>query len=398
MAGGHHDTRIDVIGGGLLGLAAVLAIIVANSPLAGWYEALFSTRLNLTLQPAGAAAFGIEKPLVLWINDGLMAVFFMAVGLEIKREFLQGALSGWKRAALPAFGAAGGVILPALIFLAIAQADPGALRGWAIPMATDIAFVVAIAAALGPAVPPALKAFLLALAIIDDLIAIIVIAVFYTAQLSTSALTLGLVGVAVLFGMSAMRVRRLLPYILVGIFTWVCVLKSGVHATLAGVALGLAIPLRRDTEELSLLERTEISVKPWIVFGILPLFAFANAGVSFEGMSVATLFAPMPLGIAVGLFVGKQLGVFGFAMAAVRLGLADMPERTSTMTLYGAAILTGIGFTMSLFIGSLAFSDPARAAEVRLGVIVGSLLSIAAGIAVLVAARRRSEAGAVARA
>ncbi len=376
-----------MIGGALLGLAALAAIIVANSPLSDWYGHLFSTVLNMTLRPPGGADLGLSKPLVLWINDGLMAIFFMAVGLEIKREFLKGSLAGWRRASLPAIAALGGIVMPALFFVGIASGEPAALRGWAIPTATDIAFVVAIAAALGSAVPTALKAFLLALAIIDDLVAIIVIAVFYTAELSALSLGLAAVGLVVLFSLTFARVRSIAPYLLVGFVVWFCVLKSGVHATLAGVALGFAIPLSRDSDDLCLLERTETRVKPWITFGILPLFAFANAGVSFEGFSLATMLAPMPLGIALGLFLGKQLGVFGFTMLAVKLRVAEMPSGTSVAMLYGASILTGIGFTMSLFIGTLAFQDPVSLAQVRLGVIAGSLLSILAGVVVLVLAR-----------
>ncbi len=373
----------------MLGLAALAAIIVANSPLAPWYEQLFSTILNVTLRPPGGSDLGLSKPLVLWINDGLMAIFFMAVGLEIKREFLKGALAGWRRASLPAVAALGGIVVPALFFVGIAAAEPAALRGWAIPTATDIAFVVAIAAALGSAVPPALKAFLLALAIIDDLVAIIVIAVFYTAELSTLSLSLAGIGLVVLFSLTFARVRSIAPYLLVGLFVWFCVLKSGVHATLAGVALGFAIPLSRDSDELCLLEQTETRVKPWITFGILPLFAFANAGVSFQGFSLETMLAPMPLGIALGLFLGKQIGVFGFTMLAVKLKLGEMPQGTSVAMLYGAAILTGIGFTMSLFIGTLAFQDAVSLAQVRLGVIAGSLLSTLGGVAVLLLARPR---------
>jgi Na+:H+ antiporter, NhaA family len=384
-----HDQRQDVIGGILLGVAALIAIVVVNSPLSNLYDALLSTRLDISIAPAGGrAAFGLGKPLILWINDGLMALFFFAVGLEIKREFVEGSLSGVRRAILPAVAALGGVAVPALVFLVAARGNTAALRGWAIPTATDIAFVVAIAAALGRAVPAPLKIFLLALAIIDDLIAILVIAAFYTDELSGLSLVLAASGLAALAGLNASGVRRLAPYALVGLFTWVCVLKSGVHATLAGVAVGLAIPLTRGADGESLLDRTEHALKPWVTYAILPIFAFANAGISFAGLSPELALGTMPLAIGLGLFVGKQAGVFGFAYCATRLGAAELPPGVTVMKLYGAAILTGIGFTMSLFIGTLGFDDSVSLAQVRIGVIAGSVASALAGVGVLLLANR----------
>ncbi|MDJ1157394.1 Na+/H+ antiporter NhaA [Chelatococcus sp. SYSU_G07232] len=380
----------DIVGGFLLAVAALIAILIANSPLSGFYDQLLSTKLNLTIDPAGTdAVYGLSKPLVLWINDGLMAVFFFTVGMEIKREFVEGSLAGARRAAMPAIAALGGVVLPALIYWAVARNDAAALAGWAIPTATDIAFVVAVCALLGNAVPPALKAFLLALAIIDDLVAIVVIAVFYTAELSTLSLGLAGLGVAALVALNLLGVRSLALYILVGLYTWVCVLKSGVHATLAGVALGLAVPLERDATGRSLNEDCEHALKPWVAHGILPLFAFANAGVGLSGLSADIVLSAMPLGIALGLFIGKQLGVFGFALVAAKLRLAELPPGITPARLYGGAILTGIGFTMSLFIGTLAYDDPAPLAMVRLGVIAGSVLSVVTGTAVLLAVGRR---------
>ncbi len=394
----EHDQKQDVIGGVLLTLSAALAILVANSPfefLVPFTDELFATRIEISIRPGSdGTTFGLGKPLYLWINDGLMAIFFFLVGMEIKREFMQGSLMGIRRAALPAIAALGGVIVPALIYATVARNDPAALQGWAIPTATDIAFVVAVAASLGRAVPPALKAFLLALAIIDDLVAIIVIAVFYTAELSTLSLKLAGIGLLALLALNLFGVRRLAPYLLVGIYTWVCVLKSGVHATLSGVALGLAIPLTHVAGRLSLLERTEHGLRPWITYLVLPVFAFANAGISFAGFSPSLMFAVMPLGIALGLFLGKQIGVFGFALLAIRLRLAEPPDGVSMPMLYGAAILTGIGFTMSLFIGTLAFTDQTSLAHVRLGVIAGSALSAVVGVAVLRLARSRAIASA----
>ena len=371
--------RHEAAGGVLLMMAAALALLLDNSPLAWLYDGLLATPVVVQV-----GALLIDKPLLLWINDGLMAVFFFLVGLEIKREFLEGRLSSWRQAALPAVAALGGMVVPALIYIAVVGGDPEALRGWAIPAATDIAFALGVLALLGSRVPPALKVFLLALAILDDLGAIVIIALFYTADLSLVSLAIGSVGAAVLIAMNQLGVRRVAPYILIGLIMWVCVLKSGVHATLAGVIVALTIPLRVDKGSgAAPLVRLEHALHPWVLFFVMPVFAFANAGVALAGLTLADLLAPVPLGIALGLFLGKQLGVFGFAWFAARVGLCRLPEGITWMQIYGAALLAGIGFTMSLFIGTLAFADPDHATAVRLGVLSGSVLSAIAGYLVL---------------
>jgi Na+:H+ antiporter, NhaA family len=353
----------------MLGIAALAALLVANSPLAGFYGAFLQAKGEIRI-----GAVGLSKSVEHWISDGLMTIFFLVIGLEIKREAIEGALASLKKAALPVAAAVGGFVLPAAIFAALNWRDAQALRGWAIPAATDIAFAIGVCALLGRVVPASLKTFLLALAIIDDLMAIIVIAVFYTDELSVVSLVLAGIGISALAVLNFLDVRRPSPYVVVGIFTWVCVLKSGVHATLAGVAVGFAIPLTRHGGQ-SLLEQMEHALKPWISYAIMPIFAFANAGVLLAGMSLSSLTTPIPLGIFAGLFVGKQLGVLGASFAAIKLGIAAPPADASTGQLYGVAILTGIGFTMSLFIGSLAFDDEGIMAQVRLGVLVASLVS-----------------------
>jgi len=373
--------RMEAFGGILLVAAAAVALVWANSPLGSWYDAFLGTPVAIQV---GAAK--LAKPLLLWINDGLMAVFFLLVGMEIKREVLQGELSSAGKAALPAIAAAGGMALPAGIYLLLNFGDPAAMRGWAIPAATDIAFAVGVLALLGRHAPPSLKIFLLALAILDDLGAIVVIAAFYTAGLSWLALGLAGLGVAGLAALNLAGVQRLGGYILIGAFLWVCVLKSGVHATLAGVVTAFAIPLAAlpgEADDHSPLHRLEHALQPWVAFGILPLFAFANAGVSLAGLSLASLAEPIPLGIAAGLFVGKQLGVMLCTYLAVSLGVGALPEGASWRQFYGMSLLTGIGFTMSLFIGALAFATAEQAAAVRIGVIGGSLLSAVAGYVVL---------------
>lgn len=367
----HHPSA----GGAALALAAVIAIIVANSPLAWMSERLLDTPLVVKV-----GTFGIDKPLLLWINDGLMAIFFFQVGLEIKKELLIGSLSSRERAALPLIGAIGGMAVPALIYAAINFGDPVALRGWAIPAATDIAFAVGVLTLLGNRVPSSLKAFLLALAIIDDLGAIIIIAVFYTSELSVPALLAAALGIGILVLLNRLRIGRFAPYLLTGIFIWLFVLKSGVHATLAGVIVALSIPVRTDDPaHPAMADELMESLHPWVTFVILPLFAFANAGISFTGMTIASLFQPIPLGIAAGLIVGKAVGVYGSALLAVRAGIAELPAGATWDQVLGVAMLCGIGFTMSLFIGMLAFPDPAYAAPLRLGVLTGSLISALAG-------------------
>lgn len=367
--------RLEAASGIILLAAAIVALVISNSPLSWLYDSLLDTPLEFRL-----GAFMLAKPLLLWINDGLMAVFFLLVGLEIKREMLQGELSGKGQAILPAIGAAGGMVVPAAIYVTFNWGDAAALRGWAIPSATDIAFAVGVLALLGPRVPLALKAFLTAVAIFDDVGAIAIIAVFYTDALSLVSLGLAALAAAALAFLNYRGVLKLAPYILIGIFLWVCVLKSGVHATLAGVVLALAIPLRtRERAGYAPLTHLEHMLHPWVAFGIMPIFGFANAGVTLIGMDVATLLGPIPLGIAAGLFIGKQVGIYAFTWAAIRAGLASIPQGVSWAQIYGASLLAGIGFTMSLFIGILAFSDPAQAAGVRIGVLAGSLLSAVAG-------------------
>jgi NhaA family Na+:H+ antiporter len=359
--------------------AAILAMVLSNSPAAGLYESLLHLPFGITL-----GSVGLTKPLLLWINDGLMAVFFFLVGLEIKREVLEGELSNLSQLALPGLAALGGMIAPALVFIACNWSLAANLSGWAIPAATDIAFAVGILGLVGARAPLGLKIFLLALAILDDLGAIIIIAIFFTADLSL--LSLGLAGVAllVLAALNRCNVQSLAAYVLVGIVLWVCVLKSGVHATLAGVALAFAIPLRdRREPDRSLLRRCEHALHPWVAFAIMPIFAFANAGVTLEGLGPTQVFDPLALGIAGGLFLGKQIGVMAMVWLCVTLRLGKLPLGASWMQAYGVACLTGIGFTMSLFIGSLAFPDVGSTAEVRLGVLGGSVLSALLGFIIL---------------
>jgi Na+:H+ antiporter, NhaA family len=371
--------RLEAAAGVILGVAALVALLWANTPWRGLYEALLNTPVAVQI-----GAFRLDKPLLLWIDDALMAVFFLLVGLEIKRETVEGELSSVRQAALPCIAAFGGMLGPALVYAAINWGDPVALQGWAIPAATDIAFALGVLALLGARIPSSLKIFLLALAIIDDLGAIVIIAVFYTADLSLLSLGLALAALAALIILNLAGVTRIAPYALVGIFLWVCVLKSGVHATLAGVALGFAIPLRgRGKEGQSPLAHLEHALHPWVTFGILPVFAFANAGVPLGGLSLDSLLAPVPLGIALGLFAGKQAGVMGFTWIAVKLGLGQLPSGTTWLQFYGLALLTGIGFTMSLFIGTLAFETPEYNVAVRIGVLGGSVLCGIAGYLVL---------------
>ncbi len=373
----HHEAT----GGIFLVFAAILALAIANSSAAPLYESALHAPLTL-----GLGTLSLEKSILHWINDGLMAIFFLLVGLEIKRELVSGELSTAKQAALPLAAAAGGMVVPALIYASLNWNDPAALRGWAIPSATDIAFAVGVLALLGSRIPPALKVFLLALAIIDDLGAIIIIAVFYTADLSVLSLALAAAGLSFLVLFNVKGVTRLSPYLIVGVFVWLCVLKSGVHATLAGVATALAIPQSGPGSGASnaspsghLMDR----LHPWVTFFILPLFAFANAGVSLSGVTPDQMLGAVPLGIALGLLIGKPVGVFGASWLAIRSGAADLPEGTGWFHILGAGLLAGIGFTMSLFIGSLAFPDPASAVDVRIGVLGGSILSALAGYALL---------------
>jgi Na+:H+ antiporter, NhaA family len=369
----------DAVGGVALIFATLLALYFSNSSLSPLYNSLLQTKISVSV-----GDFALAKPLLLWINDGMMAVFFFLVGLELKRELLDGQLSDARRASLPLIAAGGGILLPALIYTALNFNDPETMKGWAIPAATDIAFALGILALLGSRVPAALKVFLLAVAIIDDLAAIVIIALFYTADLSLSMLTTALAGMLALGALNRFGVTRLAPYVLVGAVIWIFLLKSGVHATLAGVVVALFVPnLRSPGRDDTLLVATEHALKPWVHYGVMPAFAFANAGVALGALSADDLTGPISLGIILGLFFGKQLGVFGFTWAAVRFGLANLPQGVTWAHVYGASLLAGIGFTMSLFIGTLAFDTPEQMASVRIGVLVASLLSGVVGYCVL---------------
>ena len=367
----------------MLALAALVALVVSNSGLAPLYRQFIDMRGEVRI---GGDWLVLAKPLLLWVNDLWMAVFFFVVGLELKREVLAGELASVKRAALPAIAALGGMVVPALIYVALNHGDAVALRGWAIPTATDIAFALGILMLLGPRVPASLKVFLTAVAIIDDLGAIVVIAVFYTAQLSVPMLLAAGVGGLVLFAMNRLRVAHIGPYVVVGLVVWVCVLKSGIHATLAGVATALAIPLRAP-DGSSPLETAEHALHPWVAFAVLPMFAFANAGVNLDGVSLATLTQGVPLGIALGLVAGKAIGVFGASWLLIRLGSA-LPAGATWRQFFGVCVLCGIGFMMSLFIGGLAFAGQGAAYEtqVKLGVLLGSLAAGVLGAALLLSA------------
>ncbi len=372
--------RLEAAAGIVLMGAAAAALVCSNSPLAPYYDALLELRLSVTLDGQG-----INKPLLLWINDGLMAIFFLLVGLEIKREMVVGELATRAQIMLPAVGAAGGFIVPALVYAAFNWRDPLALGGWAIPAATDIAFALGVLSLLGSRVPVTLKVFLTSLAIFDDLAAVVVIAVWYTADLSPPMLFSGLAGLALLIGLNRAGVRSITPYALIGLVIWVCVLKSGVHATLAGVAVALCVPLQDDADGHSPLAWLEHTLHPWVAFLVLPVFAFANAGVPLLGLDAGILFAGVPLGIVCGLFFGKQFGVFVSCWLAIRMGWARLPEGANWASLYGIAVLCGIGFTMSLFIGNLAFEHGGfnNLAATRVGVLVGSLLSAVIGSVIL---------------
>jgi len=383
--------RMESAGGIVLMAAAVLAMLAANSPAAGLYALFIDTPVEIRV-----GALQIAKPLFLWVNDGLMAIFFFLVGLELKREFLEGELSEPSKVLLPAIGAVGGMVVPVGIYVALNGGDEQAMQGWAIPAATDIAFALGILSLLGSRVPTSLKVFLVSLAIFDDLGAIIIIAIFYSAELSIEALLVALLCLTALAVFSWRRVASVSSYILVGIVMWVAVLKSGVHATLAGVALAAFIPMRDSNDPgRSPLRELEHDLHQVVAFGVLPLFAFVNAGISLSGVGFGDLLHNVPLGIASGLFIGKQLGIFLFCFVALKVGLARLPEGASLSGLYGVAILCGVGFTMSLFVGSLAFEntslDPEMVFDERLGIILGSLLSGFLGYLVLYLTLPRSD-------
>ncbi|MGD9742398.1 MAG: Na+/H+ antiporter NhaA [Dongiaceae bacterium] len=370
--------HLESSSGILLLAAALLAMLAANTGALPYYQAFLALPVEIHV-----GSLHLAKPLLLWINDGLMAVFFLVVGLEIKRELLEGELSTPAQAALPAIAALGGMVVPAAIFLAFNGHDPVAARGWAVPAATDIAFAIGVLTLAGDRVPSSLKIFLLALAIIDDVGAIVIIAIFYSGDLSWPALLAGGIAALLLLALNRFGVRRVAPYVLVGICLWVCVLKSGVHATLAGVITAFAVPMAAAGDRPSPARSLETSLHPWVAFLVMPLFGFANAGVSLVGAGLGVLTGSVTLGIAAGLFVGKQIGAFGAALLAIRLGIGRWPEGASRLGLYGACTLAGIGFTMSLFIGMLAWDEADQAAPLRLGVLLGSLLSGIVGYLIL---------------
>ncbi|MGF6594229.1 Na+/H+ antiporter NhaA [Pseudomonas sp. 2835] len=378
--------QLEAASGLLLIAAAALALIINNSPLSYLYNGLLDVPVV-----AQIGALKIAKPLLLWINDGLMALFFLLVGLEVKREVVDGHLSKPSQIVLPGAAAIGGMVVPALIYWFLNKDNPAAVAGWAIPMATDIAFALGVLALLGKRVPVSLKLFLMTLAIIDDLGAIIVIALFYSGTLSSLSLGLAAACLVVLIAMNRMGVVKLGPYMVVGLILWVCVLKSGVHATLAGVTLALCIPLRTKNAEPSPLLSLEHALHPWVAYGILPLFAFANAGVSLAGVSLESFTHHVPMGIAVGLLLGKTLGVFGFAWVMIKAGMAALPAGANWGQVLGVAILCGIGFTMSLFVGSLAFvpGSSEYAGMDRMGILTGSILAALIGYGITALSSRK---------
>lgn len=379
--------QLEAASGLLLIAAAALALIINNSSLSWLYSGLLDTPVV-----AQIGALKIAKPLLLWINDGLMAMFFLLIGLEVKREVLDGQLSNPSQIVLPGAAAIGGMVVPALVYWFLNREDPAALGGWAIPMATDIAFALGVLALLGKRVPVSLKLFLMTLAIIDDLGAIIVIAVFYSGTLSTVSLALAAACIIALIAMNRLGVVKLGPYMVIGLILWVCVLKSGVHATLAGVTLAFCIPLRTKNAESSPLLTLEHALHPWVAYGILPLFAFANAGLSLSGVTVESFTHHVPMGIATGLLLGKTVGVFGLTWLAVKIGIAALPQGANWGHVLGVAILCGIGFTMSLFVGSLAFEPGVSdyAGMDRMGILTGSILAALIGYAVTAMASRKS--------
>ena len=367
--------KLEAASGILLLISAIVALIISNSNFAELY---FNTLNNYLF--IGINKFGIKLSVLHWINDALMAIFFFFVTLEIKREFLQGELSSLKQAMLPIIGAVGGMLIPALIYIFINLENPNTLNGWAIPSATDISFSIGILSLLGSRVPISLKVFLTALAIIDDLGAIVIIAFFYTGDLSIKYLLLMLITFIFLLILNRTNVKVFLPYLLLGLFLWFFTHESGVHATIAGVLLAAVIPHRKKEHDFSLLIKIEHAISPYVAYMIMPLFAFANAGVSLDGLSLSSLMLPVPLGILLGLFVGKQLGVFVFSYASIKFGLASLPNNSNWVSFYAVGVLTGIGFTMSLFVGNLAFVNNMEYMDgVKIGVLSGSLLSTVVG-------------------
>jgi NhaA family Na+:H+ antiporter len=373
--------KMESAGGLLLMFSAMLAIVCANSFLSSYYELLLSTPVEIRV-----GTLEIAKPLLLWVNDGLMAIFFFLVGLELKRELIEGELADKRNVILPGVGAIGGMLIPALIYLYFNIDDPVAVSGWAIPAATDIAFALGILTLLGSRVPTSVKIFLTSLAIFDDIGAIVIIALFYTAKISVFALLVAAICIVVLSVFNKRNVIAKSPYVLVGIVMWIATLKSGVHATLAGVILAMFIPMRSvEDPTISPLKSMEHDLHTIVAFFVLPVFAFANAGISLKGVGLSDVLHPVPIGISLGLFVGKQIGIFGLCWLAIKAGLANMPKNMDWLSLYGTAALCGIGFTMSLFIGSLAFEESGvnLLFDERLGIILGSLASGVLGYLVL---------------
>ena len=373
--------KLEAASGLVLLFAAVIALIISNSDLSNAYFDILNSYLKL-----GVGIFSLKLSVLHWINDVLMAIFFFLVSLEIKREFIQGELSNPKQALLPIVAAVGGMVVPALIYIAINFKDPVTLKGWAIPSATDIAFSLGVLSLLGKRVPLSLKVFLTALAIIDDLGAIVIIAFFYSGEVQYFYLLLMLGCLIILLILNKFNVRNFIPYLIVGIFLWEFTHVSGIHATIAGVLLALTIPHKSSDKKHSgsLLLKLEHAISPYVAFGIMPIFAFANAGVSLEGVTFASLMSPVPLGILCGLFFGKQIGVFIFSYISIKLNFAEMPNNSDWLKIYGVGVLTGIGFTMSFFVGNLAFADATMHTDgVKIGVLLGSLLSTVFGYSLI---------------
>ena len=377
--------QLEAASGLVLLIAAIIALVISNSNFSELYFNTLEQYLFI-----GINNFGLKLSVHHWINDLLMAIFFFFVTLEIKREFIQGELSNLKKALLPIIGAVGGMIIPALVYIVINFGNSETLSGWAIPSATDIAFSLGILSLLGSRVPISLKVFLTALAIIDDLGAILIIAFFYSGDLSISYLSLILISYIFLLILNKLGVKKFLPYLLIGAFMWFFTYKSGIHATIAGVLLATTIPHRLKDKDFSLLIKLEHGISPYVAFMIMPIFAFANAGVSLVGLSFSSLLLPVPLGILLGLFIGKQVGVMIFSYVAVKTGAAQMPDNSSWLSLYGVSVLTGIGFTMSLFVGNLAFAENIQYIDgVKIGVLAGSLLSTIVGYFILLISSKK---------
>ena len=377
--------KLESASGLLLLFSAIIALWVSNSHFSEDYFRILKNYLTL-----GSSSFGIKLSVIHWINDVLMAIFFFVVSLEIKREFIQGELSNPKQALLPIIGAVGGMLVPALVYIFINISDPSTLKGWAIPSATDIAFSLGVLSLLGKRVPLSLKVFLTALAIIDDLGAIVIIAFFYSGNIEIKYLFLMGISLLILIGLNKYKIKNFIPYLIIGLFLWDFTHQSGIHATISGVLLAMTIPHNKRREKESLLLKLEHSISPYVAFGIMPVFAFANAGVSLEGLNFTDLLTPVPLGIVCGLFFGKQIGVFVFSYLSVIFKLADKPNNSSWLSFYAVSILTGIGFTMSLFVGNLAFANDLQHVDgVKIGVLVGSLLSTLFGYFLLLISTKK---------